>query len=109
MTTDSLEPFEPKEQSKASVPSAPARSAVSAPSKNAPAELVDDDIAVSSKSQRRLAPRLSRPRLGSLRSMAPRDIRLMGFVAAFGGGAIATLFLLAVVAFGFAGANSNRV
>src|ERR1035437_7736865 len=98
MTTDSLEPFETKEQSKGSVRPTPARSSVRAASSASQAELVDDDIA-SSKPQRRFAPRLSPPRFPSVSSV---DLRLVGFGVAFAAGAVATLFLFSAVAFAFA-------
>ena len=110
MTTDPLETFEPKEQSKASVPSAsavaPARSRAKAAPKTQPSEMVDDDDVVSSVPLERIAPRFSLPNLGW---MSEGERRLVGFALAFVGGALASLFLLSIVAFAYAGTYNNRV
>jgi vancomycin resistance protein YoaR len=105
MTTDSLEPFETKEQSKTSVRPAPARSSARPASNATPLELVDDDIAAS-KPQRRFGPRVSRP---SIPSGTPRDLRFVGLAVAFVAGAMVTFFLLSAVAFAFASSYDNRV
>jgi vancomycin resistance protein YoaR len=109
MTTDPLETFEPKEQSKASVGSAstpaPVRSRSKAAPKSQPAEMVDDDIE-SSVPMQRLTSRFSLPDLGWI---GEGDRRLVGFALAFIGGTLASLFLLSVVAFAYAGTYNNRV
>ena len=109
MSTDPLETFEPKEQSKASVASAstsvPTRSSSKAAPKSQPAEMVDDDIE-SSVPMQRIAARFSLPKFGGL---AEGDRRLVGFALAFVGGALASLFVLSVVAFVYAGSYNNRV
>jgi vancomycin resistance protein YoaR len=102
MTTDSLEPLEPKEQSKAG---SPTRSASGAYANAAQPELADVVSAPSAPKQRLTTPRLS---LGSSRS-EPRDLRGAGFLLAFAIGAIGALALFIVVAFSFAGPYSNSV
>jgi vancomycin resistance protein YoaR len=109
MTTDPLETFEPKEQSKASVPSAsaltPARTQPKSAPKAQPSEMVEDDVAGSVPTQR-VSPHLSLPHFGS---MSEGNRRLIGFALAFVGGALASLFLLSLVAFAYAGSYNNRV
>ena len=109
MTTDS---FEPKEQSKGSVPGVPPRSPITA-RKPAP-EPAEDEIAYPepargsrARAQRPEIPVYSPPSEDSAYSL--RDLRIVGFLAAFAIGAVATLFLFTALAFGFAGSYSNRV
>ena len=110
MTTDS---FEPKEQSKGSVPAAAPRSRLAAP-RPAPVEPLEDETA-DSKPVRTSRTRLPRPEFpvytppAEDSAYSPRDLRVVGFLAAFAVGAVATLFLFTVLAFGFAGSYTNRV
>src|SRR5271157_2002115 len=110
MTTDSLEPFEPKEQSKeqskASVRPAPARTSRRMDSKVSKPDLADneDASAAASVPRRRLSSYLSREQLGSM-----VDLRLVGFAIAFGAAALATLFLFSAVALGFSSSYNDRV
>ena len=109
MTTDPQETFEPKEQSKASVPSTSALTRARTPAKSAPkaqpSEMVEDDVEGSEPTQRASA-HFSLPHFGW---MSEGDRRLVGFALAFVGGALASLFLLSLVAFAYAGSYNNRV
>jgi vancomycin resistance protein YoaR len=67
--------------------------------------MVEDDVAGSVPTQR-VSPRLSLPHFGW---MSEGDRRLVGFALAFVGGALASLFLLSLVAFAYAGSYDNRV
>ena len=110
MTTDS---YEPKEQSKGSVPGAVPRSPLAAPQPS-PAEPVEDDIAYAEPVRTSRA-RLPRPEIPTYTppeedaAYSLRDLRIVGFMAAFAVGAVATLLLFTAVAFGFAGNYANRV
>jgi vancomycin resistance protein YoaR len=108
MTTEPLEPFELKEQSKASARTAPSESTVTTATGAMPAELADEPAPSAQAFKARLPrmPHLSRPQ--GL-SFAPRDLRLISFAAAFAVGAVATLFLLSAAAFGFSSAYDHRV
>jgi vancomycin resistance protein YoaR len=108
MTTDPLEPFELKEQSKASSRPAPSDAPVTAYDDEMPSELADE-IAPSAQPA---GPRLARmPHLALPRrlSFGAGDTRLLGFAAAFAIGVVATLFLLSAVALGFSSAYDNKV
>jgi vancomycin resistance protein YoaR len=100
MTTDS---FEPKEQSKGSVPPAAPRPPLTL-RKPAPAETPE---AESDYPEPASAPRSRLPRLEATYSAL--DLRVVGFLAAFAVGAIATLFLFTALAFGVSGSYANRV
>ncbi|HEX7497932.1 MAG TPA: VanW family protein [Candidatus Limnocylindrales bacterium] len=105
MTTDSLEPIEPKEQTKAA---SPARTSLpkATPAKAALAEPAKDGVSAFSRAKSRFTvPRLS---LGGSRS-APRDLHGAGFILAFAAGVIGVLALFMVVAFSFSGSYSNRI
>jgi vancomycin resistance protein YoaR len=105
MTTDSLEPIEPKEQTKAT---SPARTSLpkATPAKAAQAEPAKDGVSAFSRAKRNFTvPRLS---LGGSRS-APRDLHGAGFILAFAAGVIGVLALFMVVAFSFSGSYSNRI
>jgi vancomycin resistance protein YoaR len=111
MTRDSLEPFEPKEQSKAqskaSPRSAPARASNRTNSNATPSGANGGGIATrGSKPALRQPPRLSREWLASV---LPQDVRLIGFAIAFGAGLLATLFLFSVVALGYSSSYNDRI
>ena len=105
MTTDSPDPFGTKEQNKVPVQPAPSQPPVAVVSNALPSELVDD---VTRSSQPPKPPRSRIPQ-SRIKSVTPRDLRLAGFVVAFVVGAVAALFVLSAVAFGFASTYSNRV
>src|ERR1035437_7283139 len=105
MTRDSLEPFEFKEQSKASPPSAPGQPAVGTAS-NAGQSEAASKRAPEPKARRKPPADQQRPRFAALAGV---DLRVVGFAAAFVGGAVATFLLLSAVAFSFAGSYDNRV
>ena len=105
MTTDSLEPFEPKEQSKtgsparASVPKAPDASA-------AQAELAGDAVSASSRPKRHFtAPQLS----PGISRFEPRNLQGAGPILAFAAGVIGVLALFLIIAFSFSGSYNNRI
>ena len=105
MTTDSLEPIEPKEQTKAA---SPARTSLpkATPAKAAQAEAAKDGVSAFSRAKGHFTvPRFS---LGGSRS-APRDLHGAGFILAFAAGVIGVLALFLVVAFSFSGSYSNRI
>jgi vancomycin resistance protein YoaR len=105
MTTDSLEPIEPKEQTKAA---SPARTSLATNTdvNAAQAELADASVSAPSQPKRHFtAPRLS---LGGSRSQ-PRDLHGVGFILAFVAGVVGVLALFMVVAFSFSGSYDNRV
>jgi vancomycin resistance protein YoaR len=108
MTTEPLEPFELKEQSKASAGNVPAESLAATSDEAASTELADEIAPSAQPSGPRLPrlPRLSRPEGFSL---SARDLRLVGFAGAFAVGAVATLFLLSAMAFAFSSSYGNRV
>ena len=105
MTTDSLAPIEPKEQSKAGSP--PRASLPKDPDANAAqAELAGGAVSASSRPKRySTAPRLSP---GISRS-EPRDLHSAGLILAFGAGVIGVLALFLIIAFSFSGSYNNRV
>ena len=105
MTTDSPDSFGGKEQNKALVGPAPSRPPVAVVASARSSELRDDAGPFVEPPGSLRSP-VPRPRI---KSAAPRDLRLTGFVVAFVVGALAALFVLAAVAFGFAGTYSNRV
>ena len=107
MKKDSPEPLGLKEQSKASASSAPAQPAAKSAAKTATTEGAPANAAAP-KTRRARKPQSEpgRPRFAALANV---DIRLVGFAAAFIGGAIATFVLLSAVAFSFAGSYENRV
>jgi vancomycin resistance protein YoaR len=105
MTTDSPDPFGTKEQNKVPVQPAPSQPPVAVVSNALPSELGDD---VTRSSQPPKPPRSRIPQ-SRIKSVTPRDLRLAGFVVAFVAGAVAALFVLSAVAFGFASTYSNRV
>jgi hypothetical protein len=105
MTTDALEPIEPKEQTKAA---SPARTSLpkATPTKAAQAEPAKDGVSAFSRAKSHFTvPRLW---LGGSRS-GPRDLHGAGFILAFAAGVIGVLALFMVVAFSFAGSYNNRI
>src|SRR5664280_722837 len=105
MTTDSFEPIEPKEQSKAG---SPARASLpkDADANAAQAGLAGAAVSAPSRPKRNVtAPRLSP---GISRS-GPRNLRGTGFLLAFAVGVIGVLVLFMVVAFSFSGSYNSRV
>jgi vancomycin resistance protein YoaR len=105
MTTDSLEPFEPKEQSKAG---APARASLPKDPDASAAQtgLASDAVSAPSRAKRhftvrRLSPGISRSGL--------RDLRGAGLILAFAAGVIGVLALFLIIAFSFSGSYNNRV
>ena len=105
MTSDSLEPFGLKEQSKTPGSSAPGQPAVGMGPNARPSRGAGDRVA-SSKVKRPPASRPSRPRLAILQRI---DLRIAAFAVAFGVGAVATLAVLTAIAFGFTGSYDNRI
>ncbi len=101
MTTD---PFEPKEQSKGFVPPAAPRPPVAAP--KPPAIESAEQGPGYADGVRAFASRFTRPEMPSF---STGDVRVIGFIVAFAGGAIATLVIFTALAFGFAGSYDNRV
>ena len=105
MTTDELDPFEPKEQSKSAAPRASA------------ARPVSSDATESASTSTRGAPASVAPKRqldlrNPLAGAAVRpsfDPRATGFALAFGVGAIAVLLLLTAVAMGLSSGYSDRV
>ena len=105
MTTDSPDPLGPKEQSKASVRPAPAQTPVRAVTDTALDRLPGDDAP---RPRQPGSPRSGIPQ-PRIKSPTPRDLRLVSFIAAFVVGAVAALFVLSAVAFGFSSSYDNRV
>jgi vancomycin resistance protein YoaR len=105
MTTDSLEPIEPKEQSKAGSPvraSLPKDTAANA----AQAERAGGPVSAPSRPK----PHSTAPRFSSgISRSGPRDLQGAGLIIAFAAGAIGVLALFIFVAFSFAGSYNNRV
>jgi vancomycin resistance protein YoaR len=105
MTTDSLEPLEPKEQTKAASPTRTS-SPTNADAHAAQAELVEDSVSASSRPKRHFtAPRLS----PGISRFEPRDLQGAGPILAFAVGVIGVLALFMAVAFSFSGSYNNRV
>ncbi len=105
MTTDSLEPLEPKEQTKAASP-ARTSSPMNTDTHAGQSGRVEDSVSAPSQPKRHVAiPRLS---LGIFRSQ-PRDLHGAGFIVAFAVGVIGVLALFMAVAFSFSGSYNNRV
>jgi vancomycin resistance protein YoaR len=105
MTTDSLEPIEPKEQSKVS---SPARGSLpkDTDANAAQAGLAGDAVSAPSRPKRySTAPRLSP---GISRS-EPRDLHSAGLILAFAAGVIGVLALFLIIAFSFSGSYNNRI
>ena len=93
ITSDPLEPTGLKEQSKATGPSTPGKAATQTSKAKAKAK----------------AARSARPQGPRFAILEHVDLRVLSFAAAFMIGAVATLLLLASVAFGFKGSYDNRV
>jgi vancomycin resistance protein YoaR len=93
MTSDPLEPTGLKEQSKATGPSASGKAATQTSKKKAKAK----------------AARAARPQGPRFAILDHVDLRVLSFATAFLVGAVATLVLLASVAYGFKGSYDNRV
>src|SRR5450759_1014822 len=105
MTTDLLEPIEPKEQSKTG---SPARASLPKdPDGNAAqAGIAGGPVSAASRPKRHFtAPRLS----PGISRFEPRDLQGAGPILAFAAGAIGVLALFVVVAFSFSGSYNNRV
>ncbi|MGZ6266850.1 MAG: VanW family protein, partial [Candidatus Limnocylindrales bacterium] len=121
MTTDELDPFEPKEQSKTAAPRASAARSVSADatgsaSTDAAASVSAGATGSASRSKRSASSSVGPKRQPNLRNpLAGTTIRLSldprtaGFALAFGVGAIAAFLLVAAVAMGLSSGYSNRV
>jgi vancomycin resistance protein YoaR len=104
MTSDSLEPSGLKEQSKAPgsyPPGGPAK-----PASGATRPAVKGATAPTKPAKHSSARPQKPPRLAALYGV---DMRIVGFAAAFFGGAVATLFLLSAVAVGFKGSYDSRI
>jgi vancomycin resistance protein YoaR len=105
MTTDELDPFEPKEQSKGAVPKASAPSSATPESiRYESASTVSASAPVAPKRGPRAAKLIARARFET-----QLDPRAVGFAIAFAVGAIASLFIVTAVAMGLSSAYSNRV
>jgi vancomycin resistance protein YoaR len=109
MTTDSLGPdsLGSKEQNKGSVRDVQFASVPAKASGGEAAERTDVG-AIAPQPPRQSTPTPA-PAPARAASATPRDLRAVGFVVAFVVGAVAALFLLSAVAFGFAGTYDNRV
>src|SRR5665811_2458189 len=105
MTTDSLEPIEPKEQSKVS---SPARASLpkDTDANAAQAELAGGAVSAPSRPKRySTAPRLS----PGISRFEPRDLHSAGLILAFVAGVIGVLALFLIIAFSFSGSYNDRV
>src|SRR5664280_907846 len=105
MTTDSLEPIEPKEQSKADPP-ARASLPKDTDANAAQAELAGGAVSAPSRPKRySTAPRLS----PGISRFEPRDLHSAGLILAFVAGVIGVLALFLIIAFSFSGSYNDRV
>src|SRR5450759_3104365 len=105
MTTDSLEPIEPKEQSKMG---SPARASLPKdPDGNAAqAGLAGGPVSAALRPKRHFtAPRLS----PGISRFEPRDLQGAGPILAFAAGVIGVFALFLIIAFSFSGSYNNRV
>ena len=103
MTDDSLEPTGLKEQSKAGV-STPGQATIQTTASVPKSRRTKGAGSPKTKPSRAAFPQ--RPRFAILEHV---DLRILSFTAAFLVGAVATLFLLGSVAFGFKGSYDGRV
>jgi vancomycin resistance protein YoaR len=110
MTTDELDPFEPKEQSKnAATKRSAAQSALHESSGPALLESSEQEPDSTESASASVAPERLRNPVVAARFHPSLDPRTGAFALAFAVGAIASLFLVAAVAFGLSSGYSSRV
>jgi vancomycin resistance protein YoaR len=110
MTTDELDPFEPKEQSKNAVPKrSAAKSAALGSPKPALLESSGPELDSTGSASASVTHERLRNSVVATRFRPSFDPRTTAFALAFAVGAIASLFLIAAVAFGLSSGYSSRV